>query len=84
MITRSKKGTGRQLLLVGLVLVSAISAACFASSASAATAIVRETITQPFTESGLTDDCRPGITGDLEGIDVLEYQSVETANGFHI
>jgi len=64
----------------GLALLIAAAAA----GATSAATIVRETITQPFSESGLTDDCRAGITGDLNGTDVLDYQSVETANGFHI
>jgi hypothetical protein len=68
----------------GLALATVIAAACLASSATAATTIVRETITQSVSESGLPDDCRPGITGDLTGTDVLDYQSVETGNGFHI
>jgi hypothetical protein len=74
----------RRALLVGFALVSAIAAACLASTALAATNIVRETITQPFSETGLPDDCRPGITGDLTGTEVLEYQSVETPTGFHV
>jgi hypothetical protein len=54
-----------------------------ATAASAAT-VVRETITLSVSESGIPDECRPGITGDVSGTDVLEYQSVETATGFHV
>ena len=84
MITRRKTRPGPRALLVGLALVSAIAATCIASTATAATTIVRDTITLPGSESGLPDDCRPGITGDLVGTEVIEYQSVETANGFHV
>src|SRR5262249_10217933 len=84
MIIRERRRLAGRAVLVGVVFVSAIAAACAASTATAATTIVRETITQPFAETGLLDDCRPGITGDLTGTDVLDYQSVETATGFHI
>ena len=69
------------LIAVSVILMAV--AGLTAATSSAAT-IVRETITQSFTETGLTDDCRPGITGDLTGTEVLDYQSVETANGFHV
>jgi hypothetical protein len=59
-------------------------AAAVDAPASAAPTIIRETVTTPFHESGLTDDCRPGLTGTLNGIDVLRYQSVESAHSFHI
>ena len=65
------------------VLVAASVAATTASLVQAAT-IVRETITTPFSETDIPHDCRPGVTGTLQGTDVLSYQSVETANGFHI
>src|SRR5438105_9761073 len=52
--------------------------------ASAAPIIIRDTVTNPFFETGLTDDCRPGLTGTLVGTDVMSFQSVETAQGFHI
>ena len=54
-----------------------------AATTSAAT-IVRETITIPFSESGVPDDCRPGITGDVRGTEVISYQSVETTTGYHV
>lgn len=53
------------------------------TTASAAT-VVRETITLSVSERGLLDDCRLGITGDLHGTEVIDYQSVEAASGFHI
>jgi hypothetical protein len=52
--------------------------------ASAAPIIIRDTVTTPIFEPGLTDDCRPGLTGTLVGTDVMSFQSVETAEGFHI
>jgi hypothetical protein len=75
---RKKAGT---FLAVAATLMAAAGAA--AATSSAAT-IVHETITRPVSDSGLSDDCRPGITGDLAGTEVFEYQSVETANGFHV
>ena len=67
-----------------LIAAAVVAVAGIVSATASATTIVRETITQPLSESGLTDDCRPGITGDLSGTEVIEYQSVETATGFHI
>jgi len=52
--------------------------------AAAAPTITRQTTTTPFSEPGLTDECRPGLTGTLVGTDVESFQSVETAQGFHI
>jgi len=71
-------------LLAALGLLTALATAGAVAASTSAATIVRETITQPFSESGLADDCRPGITGALTGIDVLDYQSVETTHGFHI
>jgi hypothetical protein len=55
-----------------------------ATPASAAATITRDTVTTPFSDSGLSDDCRPGITGELAGTDVVDFQSVETETGFHV
>ena len=46
--------------------------------------VTRDTVTTPIFETGLPDDCRPGLTGTIVGTDVVEYQSVETAAHFHI
>jgi hypothetical protein len=73
-----------RVTLAGLALLIAVVAAGAVAATSSAATTVRETITQPISESGLSDDCRPGITGELTGTDVLDYQSVETATGFHI
>jgi hypothetical protein len=55
-----------------------------ASGAWAAADVVRGT-TGPtaFGEGGLADDCRPGITGELAGSEVINFQTVETSKGFH-
>lgn len=55
-----------------------------AAAPSGAAVVMRDTITSSFTDSGLTDDCRPGITGDLLGTEVVDSQSVETSTGFHV
>jgi hypothetical protein len=52
--------------------------------AAGSATILRETVTTPFSEGGLTHDCEPGVTGVLNGVGVTTTQSVETATGFHI
>jgi hypothetical protein len=54
------------------------------ASASATPVIIRDTFTVPTFEAGLTDDCRPGLTGTLVGTAVISFQSVETTQGFHL
>jgi hypothetical protein len=54
------------------------------SPAAGSATIIRETVTTPFSETGLTHDCDPGVTGEITGIAVTTTQSVETATGFHI
>jgi hypothetical protein len=65
------------LLIVGSVLATG-------SSAAASAGIIRQSFSTTSSESGLTDDCRPGLTGELNGVGVTTTQSVETATGFHI
>jgi uncharacterized membrane protein len=68
------------------VLAAAVLAviATLATAAQAAAATVtRETFVMPFAEPGV-DDCRIGVTGTVTGTDVIDVQSVETANGFHL
>ncbi|MGH8833684.1 MAG: hypothetical protein ACRDWG_01610 [Actinomycetes bacterium] len=78
-------GEMKRITLALVVLVIAIAAgASIAAPASAAAIVTRDTITTPFTESGVPNDCRPGVTGSLEGTDVFDFQSVETEEGFHI
>ena len=52
--------------------------------ASAAATITRETITTPILETGLPDDCRPGLTGTIVGIVTTTFQRVDTDLGFHV
>jgi hypothetical protein len=62
-----------------------LAAVMLAAAPAAGSAIVlRETVTMPVSESGLTDDCRPGITGEINGTATITTQSVETDTGFHI
>jgi hypothetical protein len=70
------------LAVTALLAVSA--GAAMTAPASAAPIIIRDTVTTPIFETGLTDDCRPGLTGTLVGTEVMSFQSVETAQGFHI
>ena len=65
------------------VLVMAAVACAFARPASAAATVHRDTITTSFSDSGLPDDCRAGLTGTIVGTDVLAYQEVQTASGYH-
>jgi hypothetical protein len=65
------------LLTVGTVLAAG-------SPAAGSATIIRESFSTTSSESGLTDDCRPGLTGELNGVGVTTTQSVETATGFHI
>jgi hypothetical protein len=55
-----------------------------AGPAAGRATIIRESERVPVSESGLTDDCRPGITGEINGIAIITTQSVETDTGFHI
>jgi hypothetical protein len=71
-------------LVLGVVALLAASVAAAMASSASATTIMRETITAPFSETDIPHDCRPGVTGTLQATDVFSYQSVETAEGFHI
>jgi hypothetical protein len=69
-------------LALGLTATAALlaisTATAITAPASAAPIIIRDTVTTPIFESGLTDDCLPGLTGTIVGTDVVSYQ------GFHI
>jgi hypothetical protein len=54
------------------------------SPAAASATIIRESVSSTSTESVLADDCRSGVTGELNGVGLTTTQSVETATGFHI
>jgi hypothetical protein len=69
-------------LTVAILATLAMSSAPLPASAGAT--VFRETITGTSTETGIPDDCRPGVTGTIVGTGVVSYQSVETTQGFHI
>ena len=52
--------------------------------ASAAATVTRTTIATSSFETGLTDDCRPGLTGTLVGTGTITFQRVDTPQGFHV
>ncbi len=75
----------RIALVLGAAALLAIPAGLAMSApASAAAIVIRGTVTTPIFAPGLPDDCRPGITGTLVGTDVVSFQSVQTAQGFHV
>ena len=74
----------RFTLALVLAVLTIAAGAGTAAPASAAAIVIRDTITTTFTESGVPNDCRPDVTGSLEGTDVFDFQSVETEDGFHI
>jgi hypothetical protein len=66
------------------VLVAVAAMTANVGPASAAATVMPGTIESPIADSGLTDECRAGITGELSGTEVVDFQSVETATGFHV
>jgi hypothetical protein len=74
----------RTVKTVVVAIVALLAMSVNALPASAGTTIIRDTITMSSTETGLLDDCRPGVTGTIVGTGVVSYQSVENAQGFHI
>ena len=79
---RNMKRIGLAVAFAALLAVSAGTA--MTAPASAAAIVIRDTITTTSSDTGLTDDCRPGLTGTIVGTDVFSFQSVETPQGFHI
>jgi len=73
---------GLAVAFAALLAVSAGTA--MTAPASAAAIVIRDTVTSDFSETGLTHDCRPGVTGTINGTDVVSSQSVETSEGFHV
>jgi hypothetical protein len=67
--------------IITIAVAACVSAA--AAPASATAVVTRDSVTGTATESGLPDDCRPGITGTIVGADVFTFQTVEAADGFH-
>jgi hypothetical protein len=85
-LNKIPKGVGGMKRITLALVVSVLASAAGASTAapaSAAAIVTRDTITTPFTESDVPNDCRPGVTGSLEGTNVLDFQTVETEQGFH-
>ena len=70
--------------LAAAALLAVSAGTAMTALASAAPIINRDTVTSPIFETGLTHDCRPGLTGTIVGTNVFSFQSVETSNGFHI
>ncbi len=71
-------------LFAVLVLVSVAAMTANVVPASAEATVIRGTTESPIADTGLTDDCRPGITGALSGTEIFDFQSIETTEGFHI
>jgi hypothetical protein len=72
-------------LLVGAAMVVAVAvAAAISTPASAAAGVTRQTITNPISETGITDPCLPGETGTLAGTAVVTFQTVETGGNVHV
>jgi hypothetical protein len=76
------KRIGLAVAFAALLAVSAGTA--MTAPASAAAIVIRDTVTNDFSETGLTDDCLPGVTGTLQGTGVVTSESVETSRGFHV
>jgi hypothetical protein len=74
----------KRITLAIAMCVLVVTAGATTASATAAAVVIRDTITVPISGTGLADDCRQGITGDLSGTEVAELHSVQTATGFHI
>jgi hypothetical protein len=86
-VTSSNEPGGRSMRKLSFALAAATLALACAMTAGVAQAkpiIVRDTVTSSGSETGLTDDCRPGLTGTINGTDVFSYQSVESDHSFHI
>ena len=70
--------------LAATALLAILAGTTMSAAASAAPIIIRDTVTTPIFETGLQDDCRPGLTGTIVGTSTVTSQSVETPQGFHI
>lgn len=68
---------------IAIAILVTMAIATTAAPATAAAEVIRDTIISTGGESGVPDDCRPGVTGDISGTEVVDLQSVETSTGFH-
>jgi hypothetical protein len=73
-----------RILFGVLALSTVVALAVTALPVWAAATVVRGTEEMPIADTNLTDECRPGIIGELSGTSVTTFRSTETANGFHI
>jgi hypothetical protein len=71
------------LWLAAAALLAICASGAMAAPASAEATIIQQTIAQPIFDTGLTDDCRAGVTGTITGTDVVTFQTVEDSVGFH-
>jgi len=74
----------RLMLVAATAVLAAASAAAISAPASASAIVIRGTFTYTFTDPGLADSCHPGATGTAAGTDIVNFQSVVTANGFQL
>jgi hypothetical protein len=72
------------VLGLGVAALLASPAGTAMTSAAAAATVERNTVTSTFGAFGQLDDCRPGVTGTLEGTETFSYQLVETSTGEHL
>jgi hypothetical protein len=70
------------LALSTAALLAVATVGALAAPAPAATGVFRGTDTYLLADT-LTNDCLPGVTGTLVGTLVIDYQNVNTAQGFH-
>lgn len=75
----SRRG-GRALVLAAAYVSLGLATSSPASAAAAQVDRIATTAT-PIADTGLPDDCRPGISGTLSGTEGVSYQVVTTDNG---
>ena len=80
---RSERVTAIAVALGAAALLAISAGAGMVAPASAAAIVTRDSVTSTSSETGISDDCRPGITGTIVGTDVFSFQTVETDHGFH-
>lgn len=84
LITAFAAGTKNTALALGATaLIAVVAGTASAAPAAAAAIVTRDSITSTASDTGLLDECRPGITGTIVGTDTFSFQTVETSQGFH-